>query len=107
MEASKLRPEAEMTALTAKYIEKFIVSMPFFTAVAEEFQRYWPEAYAIQQRLAQTAQEFVIPETIFSTLVLNSDAAAGLCWYPRQKKPFRICQITALGFPMRFLGRVK
>jgi len=49
----------------------------------------------------------VKPDLPHGTLVLSPDGAAGLCWYPRQKKPLRICQITALGFPMKFLGRVQ
>jgi hypothetical protein len=47
----------------------------------------------------------VKPAMPHGTIVLSRDAAAGLCWYPRQEKPFRICQITALGFPIRLLGK--
>ena len=49
----------------------------------------------------------VKPDLPHGTLALSTDAAAGLCWYPRHKKPLRIRQITALGFPIRFLGRVR
>jgi hypothetical protein len=49
----------------------------------------------------------VKPDLPHGALVLSSDSAAALCWYPRQKKPFRICRITALGFPMRFFGGVQ
>ncbi len=40
------------------------------------------------------------------TLVLSADAAAGLCWYPRQQNPIRIRRITAVGLPMKFLGGI-
>jgi hypothetical protein len=73
MEAGKFRPEAEMTALTASHIEKFIASMPFCTAVAAQFGRYWPEAYALQQRLAVTVPDYIIPETVFSTVTINGN----------------------------------
>jgi hypothetical protein len=46
----------------------------------------------------------VKPELPHGALVLSPDGAAGLCWYPRQKNPLRIRKITALGFPMKFLG---
>jgi hypothetical protein len=46
----------------------------------------------------------VKPMLPHGTLVLSADAAAGLCWYPQSKKPIRISKITAVGFPMRFLG---
>lgn len=46
----------------------------------------------------------VKPMLPHGTLVLSADAAAGLCWYPEIKKPIRISRITAVGFPMRFLG---
>ena len=49
----------------------------------------------------------VKPGLPHGTLVLSVDAAAGLCWYPRREKPIRIAQITVVGFPMRFLGRVQ
>lgn len=72
MEASKFRAEAEMTALTAQHIEKFINALPFFEAVTDQFRVYWPEAYSFQQRLAQQVPDFVIPRTPFSTLTINS-----------------------------------
>jgi hypothetical protein len=72
MEASKFRPEAGMTALTLQHLEKFINALPFFEAVTEQFRLYWPEAYIFQQRLAQQVPEFVIPNTIYSTLTINS-----------------------------------
>jgi proteasome lid subunit RPN8/RPN11 len=46
----------------------------------------------------------VKPTLPHGTLVLSADAAAGLCWYPKVKKPIRISAITAVGCPMRFLG---
>jgi hypothetical protein len=49
----------------------------------------------------------VKPDLPHGTIVLSTDAAAGLCWYPRQRKPLRICQITALGFPTRLLGMIQ
>jgi hypothetical protein len=72
MEASKFRPEAGMTALTAQHIEKFINALPFFEAVADKFRLYWPEAHSFQQQMAARAPEFVIPNTIYSTITINS-----------------------------------
>lgn len=48
----------------------------------------------------------VKPNLPHGTLVFSADAAAGLCWHPRFEKPTRIAQITAVGLPMRFLGRL-
>jgi proteasome lid subunit RPN8/RPN11 len=47
----------------------------------------------------------VKPKLPHGTLVLSADAAAGLCWYPRWDKPIRMCRITAVGVPMKCLGR--
>jgi hypothetical protein len=49
----------------------------------------------------------VKPALPHGALVLTPDGAAGLCWYPGQKYPARICQITAIGFPMKFLARIQ
>jgi hypothetical protein len=43
------------------------------------------------------------PSLPHGTLVLSTDSAAGLCWYPGESKPTRISRITAVGFPMKFL----
>ena len=73
MEAHKFRPEAGMTALTVKHLDQFIEAVPFITAVDQAFRYYWPEAYEFQQRLAETASEFVIPSTGFSSLTINGN----------------------------------
>lgn len=48
----------------------------------------------------------VRPSLPHGTLVLSADSAAGLCWYPGREKPISISRITAVGHPMRFLGRL-
>ena len=73
MEANDFRPEAGMTALTVKYLDRFIEALPFITAVDQQFRRYWPAAYELQQRLAKTALELVIPGTSFSSLTINGN----------------------------------
>jgi hypothetical protein len=45
----------------------------------------------------------VQPSLPHGILVLSTDYAAGLCWYPGENKPTRISRITAVGFPMKFL----
>lgn len=49
----------------------------------------------------------VRPNQPHGTLVFSADRAAGLCWFPGRERPIRIAQITAVGFPMRLLGRLK
>jgi hypothetical protein len=49
----------------------------------------------------------VRPTLPHGTLVLSTDGAAGLCWYPRREKPIRMRRITALGFPITLLGGVE
>ena len=61
MEADKFRPEACMTALTVKYLDRFIEALPFITAVDQEFRNYWPAAYESQQRLAESGIEIRHP----------------------------------------------
>lgn len=73
MEADKFRPEAGMTALTVKYLYRFIEALPFITAVDQEFRNYWPAAYESQQRLAKATSKFVIPGTSFSSLTINGN----------------------------------
>jgi hypothetical protein len=48
----------------------------------------------------------VRPNLPHGVIVLSADAAAGLCWYPGREKPISISHITAVGRPMRFLGRL-
>ena len=48
----------------------------------------------------------VRPNLPHGTLVVSTDSAAGLCWYPGENKPTRISRITAVGFPMKFLERL-
>jgi hypothetical protein len=67
--------------------------LPWFSRPdLEESRRYVPDFWNVKPMLPQ------------GTLVLSADAAAGLCWYPRVEKPLRISTISAVGFPMRFLG---
>ena len=73
MEANKFRPEAGMTSLTVKYLDRFIEALPFITAVDQEFRNYWPTAYESQRRLAKAAAKFVIPGTSFSSLTINGN----------------------------------
>lgn len=37
-------------------------------------------------------------------IVLSTDRAAGLCWFPRRSKPVRIARLMGVGLPMRPLG---
>jgi hypothetical protein len=71
MEAAKFRPEPGMTALTVKHLKQFNEALPFIIAVDHAFRYYWPEAYEFQQRVAETASEFVIPNTCISSLTIN------------------------------------
>ena len=79
MEADKFRPEAGMTALTLKHLDRFIEALPFITAVDQAFRSYWPAAYEFQQRLAKTASKLIIPGT---GLFVPDDQrqGAGLRW---------------------------
>jgi hypothetical protein len=48
----------------------------------------------------------VRPEIPHGALVLSSDKAVGLCWYPGREKPIRINKFSGVGFPMRHVGRL-
>lgn len=48
----------------------------------------------------------VMPGLPHGALVLSADAAAALCWFPGWERPIRVARITAVGFPVKFLGRL-
>jgi hypothetical protein len=67
--------------------------LPWFSRPdIRESARYVPDFWNVKPMLPH------------GTLVLSANAAAGLCWYPEINKPIRISRITAVGFPMQFLG---
>lgn len=45
----------------------------------------------------------VQPNFPHGALVFSLDRAAGLCWIPRKKRPFRIDEIVIVGAPMKFV----
>jgi hypothetical protein len=73
MEAGTFRPESSMTALTFQHLERFIKTLPFFTAVNDGFRKYWPEAYSRQLLAAQQIPDYIVPGTIFSTGTINGN----------------------------------
>jgi hypothetical protein len=101
MEAGTFRPETGMTALTAKYIEKFISALPFFGAVSANFRRYWPEAHSLQQRLAELVPDVIIPGTDFSTLTINSNSLMTRAHTDNKNAVDTVSCLTTLG---RFTG---
>jgi hypothetical protein len=65
-------PYCRTTAYTADFPHRFAAAVPFIQEVNSAFQYSVPERYAAQARVAaETHPDWVIPETVFTTVTVN------------------------------------
>ncbi len=68
-----------LTAFTAKEVEKWSGLFPLFQAIALHFEQNVPDRFANQVAQArQTPDEWVIPETPFTTITVNNTYPTGV-----------------------------
>ncbi len=95
-------PDAILTAMKFSKANKacmFHVHMhghsgvPWFSRIdLKESAKFVPDFWNVSSKLPH------------GTLVLSDNKAAGLCWYPKRPKPFRITKLSTVGWPMENLG---
>lgn len=79
MDAGPGRGYCRLTNYTRENVEKWTGMMPFLNKIGQEFQRYVPDRYRNQQRIAmQTEREWVVPGTPFTTITVNNTYSTGV-----------------------------
>ena len=54
--------------------EKFVKALPFLQACSESFKEGVPERYEAQEKIvSDTSGDFIIPDTVFTTITVNSN----------------------------------
>lgn len=72
-------PYCRETAFTIDNRERFEAAFPFFRACDRVFERNMPERYANQfRRVQETHEDFVINDTAFTTVTVNTDFRTAL-----------------------------
>lgn len=67
-------PYCRMTDFTLDNFAEYEASLPFFAAISDKYRDVAPAHYAAQKRFVDgVSPDFVIPETIFSSVTLNID----------------------------------
>jgi len=79
-EASGFYKFCRLTSWTAREMEtRWPQLLPLFQAIAAEFERYVPDRFAAQRRYAdQTAADWIIDGTPFTTITLNNTYSTGV-----------------------------
>jgi hypothetical protein len=67
-------PNCRLTAFTRHHFDKFKAAYPIVKLVDQKYAELMPEHYKRQRKLADnTAQDFVIPNTSFTTITVNKN----------------------------------
>lgn len=67
-------PFCRQTAFTAQEAKKWRAALPFFAAVSSQFRQHAPDRWQAQSQIAaRTNPDFVIPETVFTTVTVNKN----------------------------------
>ncbi|RJQ26107.1 hypothetical protein C4577_04195 [Candidatus Parcubacteria bacterium] len=65
-------PYCRQTAFTMKHVEKWKAALPFIKKIDKVFAKYAPERYAAQREIVnKTSPDFVIANTVFTTVTVN------------------------------------
>jgi hypothetical protein len=76
---SARHPYCRTTRYTRRHMDMFEKALPFIQDVSNWFQKLIPERWKIQnQAVDQTAEDFVIPGTVFTTITVNKNFRTGL-----------------------------
>jgi hypothetical protein len=79
-EAYKPRfPACRLTAWTGQHADQYTELRPLLQAVSDTFAEYVPDRYKVQAEYAsRSRQDWIIPNTVFSTLTVNNTYSTGV-----------------------------
>jgi hypothetical protein len=66
-------PPCRTTAFTNKEVEKWEAVIPLIQKIDKQFKRLVPSNYKLQYDRAHKTEDYVIPETAFSTVTINNN----------------------------------